>query len=224
MANKCASKLKNKVTGEIYDVKDAAARADIETLGDDLENKVDKSKVASTIYATNANGEQTHLKFATAANPDTVVVRTPTGHIMSMSPTSDNHAATKKYVDDHAGVTIEKIVAVQDSVDENIYQYFLEGYKFYILTAYCYFDDGVYATANIATWIMPASVIEKAKEREHPFIYTFPPYQFTSTNDMGEDELHTLTCEVYFDSITATATVSCSCSGATVETFIEGVK
>lgn len=65
--------------------------------------KVDKTSSASKVYGTNASGNQTTISFTSSNNGSTIPLRNNDGNIgVSLTPTDNTHAASKKYVDDHA--------------------------------------------------------------------------------------------------------------------------
>ena len=65
----------------------------------DLDNKVNKyTGTGSRVYVNN-NGVDSTVTYATAANANTIVIRTTGGRINVGEPIADTNAATKKYVD-----------------------------------------------------------------------------------------------------------------------------
>lgn len=69
----------------------------------DLSGKVDKISNVNIIYGTNYQGSQTGYGIASSsATAWSVAQRNADGVIVVGTPTSDDHAATKKYVDDNA--------------------------------------------------------------------------------------------------------------------------
>lgn len=66
----------------------------------DLTGKVDKSNTVSQVYATDANGDQSTLKYDVQASVNSIVQRTAGGQvIVNATPASNIHATSKQYVD-----------------------------------------------------------------------------------------------------------------------------
>lgn len=59
--------------------------------------------IPGIIRATDDECKPTILFYNKAERANTIVQRTTTGNILTAEPTQDNHAATKKYVDEHSG-------------------------------------------------------------------------------------------------------------------------
>ena len=68
---------------------------------DELNKKVDKITSANKVYITSSTGEQGEGAYSkTNATANTFAMRGSDGVLVVGTPTADNHAATKKYVDD----------------------------------------------------------------------------------------------------------------------------
>lgn len=66
----------------------------------DIANKVDKTNGVAKVYATNGSGNQTTLDYGMGASQYKLVQRAANGQInVPETPTSNEHAASKKYVD-----------------------------------------------------------------------------------------------------------------------------
>lgn len=75
--------------------------------------KVDKTNVASKVYGTNANGEQSTINFSTQPNGATIVLRDNNGQVnVATTPTENNNATSKKYVDDEIDTRLP--IAIDD--------------------------------------------------------------------------------------------------------------
>lgn len=66
----------------------------------ELNDKVDKTTSVSRLYWTNSAWEQTVYSVSSGANASSVAYRSTWWTLAIGTPTADNHAATKKYVDD----------------------------------------------------------------------------------------------------------------------------
>lgn len=63
--------------------------------------KVDKTSTASRVYVTNASGNQSTLSYSQSNSADSIAQRDADGQItVNQTPTANDHAASKKYVDD----------------------------------------------------------------------------------------------------------------------------
>lgn len=63
--------------------------------------KVDKTSTASQVYVTNASGNQSTLSYSQSNSADSIAQRDADGQItVNQIPTANDHAASKKYVDD----------------------------------------------------------------------------------------------------------------------------
>lgn len=63
--------------------------------------KVDKTSTASQVYVTNASGNQSTLSYSQSNSADSIAQRDADGQItVNQTPTANDHAASKKYVDD----------------------------------------------------------------------------------------------------------------------------
>lgn len=76
-----------------------------------LDNKVDKVSTASKIYGTNSNGAQTTYTLSSSASANTIAYRGANGILVVGTPTSNEHAATKKYVDDGLAIKQDELVS-----------------------------------------------------------------------------------------------------------------
>lgn len=64
-----------------------------------LDGKVDKTNERQVVYVNNPNGEQSTLRYDYAATTVGIAVRDRNGALQVGTPTADNHATTKEYVD-----------------------------------------------------------------------------------------------------------------------------
>ena len=64
-----------------------------------LQGKVDKTTESFKIYGTALNGTLVMIGYSTDPRPDTIAFRSTNGALKVGTPTADNHATTKKYVD-----------------------------------------------------------------------------------------------------------------------------
>lgn len=72
-------------------------------------DKVDKTDTANQLYGTDDNGDQTTLTYSTTATDSHIVQRDENGQvIVPETPTEDEHAASKKYVDDGLETKVDK--------------------------------------------------------------------------------------------------------------------
>lgn len=72
-----------------------------------LANKLDKTTNKQVVYITNSLGADATLPYEYKPNTGTIAVRDAKGVLLVGTPTADNHATTKKYVDDGlANVTV----------------------------------------------------------------------------------------------------------------------
>ena len=63
--------------------------------------KVDKTSTASQVYVTNASGNQSTLSYSQSNSADSIAQRDADGQItVNQTPTANDHAASKKYIDD----------------------------------------------------------------------------------------------------------------------------
>ena len=68
---------------------------------DNWNNKVDKTTDISKVYATDSSGNQSTLSYSQSNSANSIVQRDVNGQItVNQTPTANNHAASKKYVDD----------------------------------------------------------------------------------------------------------------------------
>lgn len=65
-----------------------------------LEGKLDKTTNKQVVYITNSLGTDATLPYEYKPNTGTIAVRDAKGVLQVGTPTADNHATTKKYVDD----------------------------------------------------------------------------------------------------------------------------
>ena len=74
----------------------------VKTYVDDADaKKVDKTSTASQVYVTNASGNQSTLSYSQSNSADSIAQRDADGQItVNQTPTANDHAASKKYVDD----------------------------------------------------------------------------------------------------------------------------
>lgn len=77
-------------------------------------DKVTNTADIGRVYAISTDGSQTTLNVDTTAKANTIVQRNTAGQIITATPTGDNHATTKKYVDEGKS-------AIKNS-DGNIYK------------------------------------------------------------------------------------------------------
>lgn len=85
--------------------------------GGDVSNKVDKITDPSKVYATDSQGGQTGITYSTDANASTVAERDANAQInVNLTPTTDNNATSKKYVDDRVNAAITEAVAFKGIV------------------------------------------------------------------------------------------------------------
>ena len=72
-------------------------------------NKVDKTTYISKVYATDASGNQSTLSYSQSNSADSIAQRDVNGQIaVNQTPTANNHAASKKYVDDNTNNKVIK--------------------------------------------------------------------------------------------------------------------
>jgi len=87
----------------------------------DIANKVDKTTGVAKIYATNGSGNQTTLEYGMGASQYKIVQRAASGQInVPETPTSNEHATSKKYVDDNY-VATSKIKTTTNGTAGNVY-------------------------------------------------------------------------------------------------------
>lgn len=74
----------------------------VKTYVDDADaKKVDKTSTASQVYVTNASGNQSTLSYSQSNSADSIAQRDADGQIVvNQTPTANDHAASKKYIDD----------------------------------------------------------------------------------------------------------------------------
>jgi len=64
-------------------------------------NKVDKTTYISKVYVTDASGNQSTLSYSQSNSANSIAQRDVNGQVaVNQTPTANNHAASKKYVDD----------------------------------------------------------------------------------------------------------------------------
>jgi len=85
--------------------------------GGDVSNKVDKITDPFKVYATDSQGGQTGITYSTDADANTVAERDANAQInVNLTPTTDNNATSKKYVDDRVNAAITEAVAFKGIV------------------------------------------------------------------------------------------------------------
>ena len=74
----------------------------VKTYIDDADaKKVDKTSATSQVYVTNASGNQSTLSYSQSNSADSIAQRDANGQItVNQTPTANDHAASKKYIDD----------------------------------------------------------------------------------------------------------------------------
>lgn len=72
-------------------------------------SKVSKVDSANVVYATDSEGAQTSVHYSKASIPGTLAVRDISGNIQVSNPTANQHAASKKYVDDKTNLRLSVI-------------------------------------------------------------------------------------------------------------------
>ena len=75
------------------------SKVDKETYEQDMPTKVDKVSTANQVYSTDDSGNQTSLTYSKNANGGTIVQRNDDGQIDTQTPTEEQHATNKDYVD-----------------------------------------------------------------------------------------------------------------------------
>lgn len=85
--------------------------------GGDVSNKVDKITDPSKVYATTDTGAQTGITYSTTADANTVVERNANAQVnVNLTPTENNNATSKKYVDDRVTAAIAEAVVFKGIV------------------------------------------------------------------------------------------------------------
>jgi predicted nucleic acid-binding Zn-ribbon protein len=80
------------------------AESNITTIQGNLNNKLDKNSTMNIVYGTDSLGYQTSYYINNSASANTIPMRNGSGNIQVGTPVNDSDAATKEYVDQHAGV------------------------------------------------------------------------------------------------------------------------
>lgn len=82
----------------------------IQNLTTDLANKVDKTSTAYQIYGTAAANTQITLTYTTSDTASTIVERDANKQInIALTPTTNSHATSKKYVNDEDAKKVDKV-------------------------------------------------------------------------------------------------------------------
>lgn len=101
----------NMLDSDLVDDSNAAHKFVTTTDKDNWNNKVDKTTAGSQVYVTTAGGAQTSVKYTANVENGTIVQRgSSNGQIaVPQTPTSDGHAASKKYVDTQDNLKVDKV-------------------------------------------------------------------------------------------------------------------
>lgn len=85
-------------------------------------NKVDKTNTENQIYGTNSAGAQRTLEYSNTTVGNSIAQRDANSQInINLTPTANNHATSKKYVDDRVNAAITEAVAFKGIVaDETL--------------------------------------------------------------------------------------------------------
>lgn len=75
----------------------------------DTSTKVNKSNIATRVYATNTNAEDSTIEYSSGVKQYTMMYRYTDGRCRVGVPVVDDDCATKKYVDDGLDVKVSKI-------------------------------------------------------------------------------------------------------------------
>lgn len=86
----------------------------IDALNEALGHKVSHTNSTSVVYANNASGAESPIKFTSGTDAGTIALRTSTGQLATADATEDNHAVgykqMKNYVSEHgAAIAYHKI-------------------------------------------------------------------------------------------------------------------
>lgn len=122
------------VSGSTYQYDVLAGMVDLSNYATktDLSGKLDKVTTTATlnrVYAINKDGTQSTQSMSTGADNSSIALRTNTGTLRVTTPTDNNDAATKKYVDDIVGdintilstlVTVTSTQSDEPVSDENV--------------------------------------------------------------------------------------------------------
>ena len=86
----------------------AASKKYVDTTAD---TKVSKITTPSSIYIVDANGNQSSLQYSAAAINETLAMRNSNGEISVSTPTADDSAANKAYVDEVVGNKVTRLTS-----------------------------------------------------------------------------------------------------------------
>ncbi len=101
--------LSNKLSSDLVDDIDKTNKFVTDTDKENWNNKVNQTDATSKIYATDNTGAQTTLSYTDSNTASTVVMRNASSQInIAQTPTANNHAASKKYVDDNTNNKVIK--------------------------------------------------------------------------------------------------------------------
>lgn len=84
------------------------------------DTKVDKTSTANQVYATDGSGEQATVPYSSSASSNSLAQRDNAGRIQVGTPTSDVHAASKKYVDDADAALQANIDTINTEIDNDV--------------------------------------------------------------------------------------------------------
>lgn len=84
-------------------------KVDKETYEHDMPTKLDKVSTANQIYSTDDSGNQTSLPYSKNAKGGTIVQRNDDGQIDTQTPTEEQHATNKGYVDNAINQAVNPI-------------------------------------------------------------------------------------------------------------------
>ena len=107
----------NTINGKITSI-----NLSIDTLNEALGHKVSHTNSTSVVYANDASGNETPIKFTCGTDSGTIALRTSTGQVAVADATADNHAVgykqMKDYVSTHSsGIAYYKKYSISDIVN-----------------------------------------------------------------------------------------------------------
>ncbi|MGV0870005.1 collagen-like triple helix repeat-containing protein [Corynebacterium kalidii] len=88
----------------------------VDGLRDALDTKVNATSTASSLYGTDADGDQTMLSYSPAPTASTLAHRGDGGTLQVGSPTDDTHATTRGWVEGRAGAVERRVDEVAETV------------------------------------------------------------------------------------------------------------
>lgn len=85
----------------------------------DLTGKVDKTNTANQVYVTDGSGNQTHYTLSTNALNNSFAYRSSNAQVrVNLTPSGDNDATSKHYVDDRVDAAIAEAVVFKGVVED----------------------------------------------------------------------------------------------------------